>query len=60
MLSPCMSWDFKCNEENEKLLNILKEIFAQDISLAIPTASYPFHIHAGLFNIGTYISILRT
>ena len=40
-------------EEHEKAFNILKEKFAHDISLAIPNANYPFHIHADSSNLGT-------
>ena len=44
---------FKWEGEHEKVFNILKEKFALDISLAIPNANYPFHIHADSSNLGT-------
>ena len=44
--------NFKWEEEHEKVFNILKEKFA-NISLAIPNANYPFHIHADSSNLGT-------
>ena len=45
--------NFKWEEEQEKVLNILKEKFAHDIFLAIPNANYPFHRHADSSNLGT-------
>ena len=45
--------NFKWEEEHEKVFNILKEKFVHDISLAIPNANYPFHIHADSSNLGT-------
>ena len=45
--------NFKWEEEHENVFNILKEKFAHDISLAIPKANYPFHIHADSSNLGT-------
>ena len=45
--------NFKRDEKHEKVFDILKEKFAQDISLAIPNINYPFHIHADWSNQGT-------
>ena len=39
--------------EEEHYHNKLKEKFAHNISLAIPNANYPLHIHADSSNLGT-------
>ena len=51
--------NFKWEEEHEKVFNILKEKFTHDISLAIPNANYPFHIHADLSNLGTGCRLIQ-
>ena len=51
--------NFKWEGEHEKVLYILKEKFAHDISLAFPNANYPFHMHADSSNLGTGFILIQ-